>query len=634
MENNVITPFKSGLITDVDPWSIPADAFSDLENFAINHGRIEKRPGMIVFGQMVGVDNNPTTDRVMGIATSTDATGVNQTVAFTQTVMNYWDGSSNPGAWTRVDGGVQVFNGSDTDYYWTANWQPTGTTNRLFITNGKAYDGTYDGIRYWDYTTDPSTTVGFRPTVSTNTELWGGKLIFTFRGRLVVLNTYERNTTTGVTAQFPQRATWSQYQNSSNWSRLTAGQGGFVDAATGEHIISAQRLRDSIIVFFTDSVWSLYYTGDNSLPFAWKRLNAYRACGGKMASQAFDAFAASVGGRGIVQTTGSETSRMDDRIQDFTTAKVSTPNFNKVFCARSFALRRWWILYPRNETSSDECDGVLILNQDDQCWSTYTTTLNVLGYGVASFDYTCDSFTTANNREFTCLEVGDATCQDYHWQDDQNIFLGGDRNGVVYILEQTGSDNGTEITGSLQTGVLNQGKYAGQTSKFEYIDILTNTEKNTDCTISFYKDSSEDAYFSQEFNLLPPIGYISSIQNISQASPAEVTSFNHGLATGDQVYIYGVKGMISVNGGPYTITVTDTETFTLDGLDSTGFSAYTSAGGLYKYQFYRTKTWKRINAGGIGAQHQISLTSVGPDDSLTIYAFRPVFRPVGREEIY
>ena len=60
MENNVITPFKSGLITDVDPWSIPADAFSELENFAISHGRIEKRPGMIIFGQMVGTDNNPT----------------------------------------------------------------------------------------------------------------------------------------------------------------------------------------------------------------------------------------------------------------------------------------------------------------------------------------------------------------------------------------------------------------------------------------------------------------------------------------------------------------------------------------------------------------------------------------------
>ena len=93
MESNVITPFKSGLVTDVDPWSIPPDAFSELNNFAVTHGRLEKRPGMVLFGQMVGVDNNPTTDRVMGIATSTDSTGVNQTVAFTQYVMNYWPGS-------------------------------------------------------------------------------------------------------------------------------------------------------------------------------------------------------------------------------------------------------------------------------------------------------------------------------------------------------------------------------------------------------------------------------------------------------------------------------------------------------------------------------------------------------------
>ena len=65
---------------------------------------------------------------------------------------------------------------------------------------------------------------------------------------------------------------------------------------------------------------------------------------------------------------------------------------------------------------------------------------------------------------------------------------------------------------------------------------------------------------------------------ITQANPAQVTVTNHGFVTGDQIIINGVQGMTQLNnatgGGVFTITKVDANNFTLNGVDSTGFSAF------------------------------------------------------------
>jgi len=77
-----------------------------------------------------------------------------------------------------------------------------------------------------------------------------------------------------------------------------------------------------------------------------------------------------------------------------------------------------------------------------------------------------------------------------------------------------------------------------------------------------------------------------SITGITQANPAVVTTSGaHNLTTGQQVFIKSVLGMTQINSTPgvfYTITVTGANTFSLDGIDSTGFSSYTSGGEVQK----------------------------------------------------
>lgn len=74
-----------------------------------------------------------------------------------------------------------------------------------------------------------------------------------------------------------------------------------------------------------------------------------------------------------------------------------------------------------------------------------------------------------------------------------------------------------------------------------------------------------------------------TITGATNAGPIVITSAGHGLTTGTRVTVSGVGGNTAAN-GTFTVTVVDSNTFSLDG--STGNSAYTSGGtwhvaGLY-----------------------------------------------------
>lgn len=80
-----------------------------------------------------------------------------------------------------------------------------------------------------------------------------------------------------------------------------------------------------------------------------------------------------------------------------------------------------------------------------------------------------------------------------------------------------------------------------------------------------------------------------TISGITQANPAVVTTSSaHGFTTGQTVEITGVIGMTEVNNRLFTITVLTTNTFELDGEDSTGHTAYSSGGSVERQNSIQT----------------------------------------------
>lgn len=572
------------------------------------------------FGAFVsGVLGTYPGDRIMGLYQYIESDGTKELLCFDQTRASRY----NPiiQGFEPLDT-ADIMSASDTQYITTVNWQASGFANRMYFTDGKIYAAGLDGIRYYDGAS--ATTTSITPSVDGVNNLNGAKLLYAMRQRLVALFTYEGAST------YPQRARWCAIQNPAEWNENTAGGGGYVDAPTGEQIVSAELLQNGLIVYFTDSVWLLSPVSDPLLPFRWSRISATAACDGKMASLNYNQQAVSIGQRGIYATSVAQTERVDQKIQLFVKNQINPIQFDKVFGLRSFSQQRSWLLYP--SPTSDEADKVLILDENTGAYSTYTMPMNVLGYALAPFDYRLSDFTAANNLDITIEEAGEDTLTDYFWYEDSEWFMGGDRNGVVYILDTGDSDNGSAIPASIHTVSWAPTREQGIESRLGYVDIFITTDQLAILTIEFFKNNDDNPYATRTINCLPNLVQLALIAGATQTNPCAINAPNHGLSTGNVIYIYGVFGMLEVNDGPYTITVVDADFFTLDGIDATGYGSYTNGGAVYKNPFYRTKVWKRAYAGGTGYQHSMRI-SQDQDRPWIIDSFKPYYQPLGTRTI-
>lgn len=77
---------------------------------------------------------------------------------------------------------------------------------------------------------------------------------------------------------------------------------------------------------------------------------------------------------------------------------------------------------------------------------------------------------------------------------------------------------------------------------------------------------------------LPGVQAAKTITGATQANPCVITASSHGYDNGDDVLIESVGGMTELNGKVYRIANKTTNTFQLQGIDSTNYTAYTSGG--------------------------------------------------------
>ena len=711
----LIAPFKTGLELDTEPWMLPADAFSTINNAHVHHGVIEKRSGSTkiddfpetntnlaisnisaanpavvtvtstadisdgdtvriidVTGTMSSLNNGTYTvanktattfeldgtntvgltytsggqvvffpgERIMGIFNYIASDGTKETLAFTQTNVARFDGTLEMfiPMGDATAGYVDVMAGTTTDYVHAANWASAASSTaaplyRLYFCNGRAYNAgppVVDGIRYYDASSD--NTVAFRPPLSATRFLDGATFLFVLNNRLLALSTIETDTGP-VTTSYPQRARWCRpgvpgtpggFGN--EWYDTVAGRGGYADAPTGDHIVSAQQIENQIVVMFTNSIWTLRPTPDPARPFVWERINSIKACKGRFSSIAYDRTVVSIGDRGIVSTDLSETRRVDERIETFAQEEVNNAEFDKTYMQRNFSNRRMWMLYASED--STEADAALIFDEESAAYSTYTIAMNVLGHIQFTQDEALDDF----DEDASIDQEGDNTLRSY-FQDNGESFAGGDRLGVIHLLDDTNTDNGTDYQMELESAAWNPFAKQGSRAQMGYVDLFVDVSESAYLNVEFYKDNQNSPYRSSRISLLPDVRELAPVTQINiKATPSngvEVMAPDHGLATNDEVYIYGVEGMTSINGGPWTITVVDKDQFDI-AVDATNFNAYTTNGIVAERSSYATKVWKRVYAGGVGYQHYVNVTSESDDSGIRIHAFTPWFRSRGR----
>lgn len=490
----LISEFKSGINTYLQPWIRPQDAFQPLINAYVYRGTINKRNGYTQFGSTLA-DGKP----VMGIMRYIDETtgAISLVVATTVNLYLYDPGTNSFGAVTTPP----TFTGNITNFFNWTNWQASvGATSYLYFANNKDNIGTFDGTAY----------VALVPVID-----GAGQTITTcldvqvYKQRLLSIRP-----TFSVDGIQNQGIAWSAVQNDSLWRQDIAGQGGFLAAPTGDIIQSAEFIRDVLVVFFTNSTWIFRYTGNDSAPFRWDKLNSSKTTSSPYASITYDERCTSQGNTGFIACDGVNVQRYDIPIIDYYETNISQQYYGQSFSQRYDNLNQAWTLYVSNDSDPSQfplvgnvapgSNRALVYNFLENTWATYrwTRPLTCLGLFYAQKGATWASTTTA-------WEDLDQTWNSFTNQKSTPILLAGDTTGHVYRMDDGVTDNGTSIVPDIVTTRWNPILQLGQKVQFAYIDIYyyvasIDPANPIAVTLNFFVDNSDNPAASRTLTMDGP----------------------------------------------------------------------------------------------------------------------------------
>jgi len=312
-----------------------------------------------------------------------------------------------------------VWTGTDSDQFWSCNyrnafWATNNIAGYHAAQNAQAA-GEGDGIRWYGTESGGGVTgwANFNPQLTaTPTYLNGGLIILPYKDRLVVLNTLE-GANLGATTRFAQRARWSQNgtpfygvfptngsAQADAWRSDVVGKGGFIDAPTQEAIVSAEFVKDTLIVFFERSTWQLVYTNNETLPFVWQKINTELGCESTFSIVPFDRGAIGIGNYGIITTDSVNVIRIDEKIPDevFQIQNINN-GVKRVSGIRDYNAQLAYFSYPIRVDEDGESvtydltfpNQVLVYNYLDNSWAEFDDCFTCFGYWQKFADVTWPS---------------------------------------------------------------------------------------------------------------------------------------------------------------------------------------------------------------------------------------------------
>jgi hypothetical protein len=342
------------------------------------------------------------------------------------------------GGWTRA--GAASWTGSDTDFFWGTTWRGMqNNDNLLFVVN---YNGP-DHIKYWN----SAVWASINPDIETASvhKLLTSKILLAFRGRLIALNTKEL---VGTAEQvYANRARYCQNGSPLQvdaWSEIIPGKGGYVDAATRQAIVTAQILRDRLIVYFESSTWELVYTGNESLPFEWQKLNSELGAESTFSQILFDKVILGIGSTGIHACDGTGVQRIDDKIpQEVYGIHMGTDGPKRVCGIRDFYTEMVYWSVPNVDSFLEDYykypNKVIVYNYKTGSWAFNDDSITAFGYFERS-----ESATWGAMRE-TWGTVTDTWGGGALHQNFKQI-LAGNQQGFTFLLDVDNSRNSLSLS--------------------------------------------------------------------------------------------------------------------------------------------------------------------------------------------
>lgn len=350
-------------------------------------------------------------------------------------------------AWNRIGVAENVsFEGNDSQFFWTTNWNGiTDNQTALFVTNFNATVGTpaVTDDPMWTYNIDRVPQwLQFAPPVTAAPNvvvtIVSARIIIPFKDRLILLNTIEQ--TPGIpdptNAAFVNRCRYSH--NGSPFAANAFIQvnntgfdgGGFIDAATEEAIISAEFIKDRLIVYFERSTWELAYTGNQVLPFTWQKINTELGAESTFSVVPFDKAVLGIGNTGVHACNGSNVERIDIKIpnQIFQIANKNE-GVSRVAGIRDYYVEMVYWTFPNltENVNAHFPNTVLIYNYQSNCWAFNDDCITMFG----NFEQQLDEVWEDENVQW---QENNSTWSSGVQQSQFRQVIAGNQQGYVFIV--------------------------------------------------------------------------------------------------------------------------------------------------------------------------------------------------------
>lgn len=409
------------------------------------------------------------------------------------------------------------FTGNNTNFFNSAMWKPRDNLpGLLYLTNNVDRVTTFDGTSL----SRPPFSITLANYVLRQNEIAKTLDVKIYKNSLLFL----RPTIVGSNAPEAQMIRSSIPSTNPNFSISDfvadiSGHGAATQSPTGDWIMSAQFLRDAIVIFFLNSTWLFRFTGSAFDPFRFDQLNSSKSTQAPYGSIPYDLQCTSMGNKGLIYCDGVNVERYDINIID-QFLEIESVAFGQCFGQRFDILQQSWMLYPGvgDATGANlqmTSSRVLVYNFLESTWAIYhpilgnteadatiKNTLSCLGLGFTTTDLTWASFAPGSGQPSAnkTWAQWDEPWDSYLDLAQQPALLGGDQNGWVLELNVTNTDDSNVFFSTLLTKRFNPFMPA-QKATFGYLDVYYEVADEVTLTFNFYANNSAAATLTKQMVL-------------------------------------------------------------------------------------------------------------------------------------
>ncbi len=320
---------------------------------------------------------------VMGLRTRESSILINdeQLIAF-DTVYAY---QFSGGQFIELVAGT-TWSGTNSDFFWTTNFFQNGVGDLMWATNFSGPTG--DPIRFFD----GAAWTDFLPTINGADELHQSLILLPYKDRLLAMNTFE-GATLAASVNFAQRIRFSQNGDPTDqvngWREDIVGRGGFIDIPTNEAIVSAEFIKDTLLVKCERSSWKVIHTGNETLPFVVQQINTELGAESTFSIVPFDRGVFTVGNYGITADDSVNVSRIDQRIPDIIfSINNDNEGVERVYGIRNFQEQLVYWSFPSSADNPTFPNKILVYNYINQTYSIFNDSFTCFGYFQRGSDIT------------------------------------------------------------------------------------------------------------------------------------------------------------------------------------------------------------------------------------------------------